>query len=136
MSKLVLVLVGVLLLGLAGCGPAATPQPTTPAGPLEVEVTLGAPTEFAVTVPQTQFTVNTPYHFVITNQGAIPHEFMIMPRGAMEHEEGLAEVEEDMLGPGMTATLDFTFTETGEYEFSCLLPGHYEAGMYVYIEVS
>lgn len=141
---------------LVACGPAATPAPIpatpteaptptptlpppptpAPAGPLEIEVTLGAPAEFDVTVPQTEFPVNTPIRFIVTNVGAIPHEFMIMPRGVTEHDHALAEVHEEMLGPGMTAILEFTFTQAGEYEFSCLLPGHYEAGMYVPIEVS
>jgi len=50
----------------------------------------------------------------------------------------LAVVEDDDLYSGATATFEYTFTEPadfGELEFSCYLPGHYEAGMVLPITV-
>jgi uncharacterized cupredoxin-like copper-binding protein len=43
----------------------------------------------------------------------------------MEHDEPwMAHVE-----PGRSGDLIWTFNRTGEFEFACLLPGHYQAGM-------
>ena len=53
-------------------------------------------------------------------------------------EMALAVAEEDDLPPGASYTLDYTFTEsapTGSLEFSCHIPGHYEAGMLLPITV-
>jgi uncharacterized cupredoxin-like copper-binding protein len=43
----------------------------------------------------------------------------------MEHDEPyMAHV-----GPGKTAEIIWTFNRSGEFEFACLIPGHYAAGM-------
>ena len=34
------------------------------------------------------------------------------------------------VAPGGSATLVWRFTHAGEYEFACLVPGHYELGMH------
>ena len=39
------------------------------------------------------------------------------------------------VGPNGSAVTTFTFDETGNYEFACHLPGHYEHGMRGDIEV-
>ncbi len=77
--------------------------------------------------------------FVVHNAGALTHEFVIgdaaenaahkammaqMPD--MEHDDPNAKT----LAPGATATLLWRFTHAGRFEFACLLPGHYEAGMH------
>jgi uncharacterized cupredoxin-like copper-binding protein len=115
-------------------------------GPEEVKITL---TEFGIKSSVTDFKVGVPYHFVVTNNGSVNHEIMIMPplmtdqMGiAMDMGEldkmALAMIEEDKLTPGITASFDYTFTETapaGTLEFSCHTPGHYEAGMKLPITV-
>ena len=112
-------------------------------GPVDVEVTL---TEFGIESSLDTFDVGVPYHFIITNEGAINHELMIMepmmPGMDMSMEEmdamALAFVEEDELTPGTTQTLDYTFTEpapAGSLELGCHIEGHYEAGMVVPITV-
>jgi len=117
-----------LSLILSACGPKE---------PVTVEVTL---TEFGIESSVSEFKSGTPYHFVITNEGAINHEFMIMEPTAegmmMSMEEmdemALAFVEEDELTPGASQTLDYTFTEpasAGSLEIACHTSGHYEAGM-------
>lgn len=119
---------------LVSCVP---PTPTPPAG---LQITLA---EFAIDSPQTNFTVETPVHFVITNAGSVPHEFVITPRmmGGMPmdmkamHRMALLAIEEDELPAGATVEADFTFNRAGEYEFACHLPGHYEAGMVLPIVV-
>lgn len=126
--------IAILLVALlaTACTGAATPTST---GPVEVQVTLS---EFKIESSVTKFSVGVPYRFVVTNKGAIVHELMITPTGmgqmSMEdmHQKALVEIEEADLPPGATKTLDFSFTEpapAGTLEFSCYVPGHYEAGM-------
>lgn len=75
---------------------------------------------------------------VIRNRGALMHEMVIGIRDEldshaalmlkhpnMEHDEPwMAHVE-----PGRSGDLIWTFNRAGEFEFACLLPGHYQAGM-------
>lgn len=75
---------------------------------------------------------------VIRNRGALMHEMVIGTRDEldshaalmlkhpnMEHDEPwMAHVE-----PGRSGDLIWTFNRAGEFEFACLLPGHYQAGM-------
>jgi len=123
---------------LFACGPS-----TNPDGSVNVKVTLR---DFGIDSSLTKFEVGVPYHFIITNEGAINHELMIMKPMAngmdMSMEEmdamALAYVEEDELSPGATQTLDYTFTEpapAGSLELSCHTEGHYEAGMVLPITV-
>jgi len=125
-----------LLIGtlLGACGGSS--------GPKTVNITA---TDFKYDVSQTTFKVGVPYHFVIKNEGSVPHELMIMKpmqESGMDMEEmdklALANVESDELEPGQTATLDYTFMEPaamGELEFACHIKGHYDQGMHVPIEV-
>lgn len=76
--------------------------------------------------------------FVVTNVGELPHELVLgtahenqehyelMIRfPEMEHEDpNMVQVE-----PGQTAELVWKFSKAGTFEFACLHPGHYEAGM-------
>ncbi len=135
-------LVGASLL-LAACGGGAAGAPTeavTPP-PTDVQITL---TDFQIQSSITNFKVDVPYHFIITNNGAVAHEFMIIPptEGPVPNEEAwtmaLTGVRQENLQPGDTATLDYTFLEAapaGTLEFACHLPGHYEAGMHLAITV-
>ena len=140
-SKIALFVTTVIIatsLLLSACGPS-----TNPDGSVNVKVTLR---EFGIDSSLTKFEVGVPYHFIITNEGAINHELMIMKPMAngmdMSMEEmdamALAYVEEDELSPGATQTLDYTFTEpvpAGSLELSCHTEGHYEAGMLLPITV-
>jgi uncharacterized cupredoxin-like copper-binding protein len=76
--------------------------------------------------------------FTLTNTGQVMHELVIgtqkelvehaalMKRFPnMEHEEPyMAHV-----APGKTGEIIWTFNRPGEFDFACLLPGHFEAGM-------
>ena len=43
----------------------------------------------------------------------------------MEHEEAyMAHVK-----PGKSGEIVWQFTKAGEFQFACLIPGHFEAGM-------
>jgi uncharacterized cupredoxin-like copper-binding protein len=53
------------------------------------------------------------------------HAALMLKHPNMEHDElWMAHVE-----PGRSGDLIWTFNRTGEFEFACLLPGHYQAGM-------
>lgn len=77
--------------------------------------------------------------FTITNNGEAEHEFVMdtVAKNA-EHKELMAkfpEMEHDdpnavRLQPGEKGTIVWTFTNAGAFEFACLIPGHYEAGMH------
>ena len=130
----------------------ATPQNSAQTSAEEIAITLGgAAGEFTITAAQSTFRVGVPYRFAVTNAGHVPHELMViplMPMGqtpmmgqmpmAEMHHMALALIDEEDLPPGATQTLDITFTApapAGTLELACYLPGHYEAGMRLPIEV-
>ena len=137
-------LLGLLVLAVAGCGAKAAAtstasDPSTASGPTTVHITL---TEFKITSSMTSFTVGTPYHFVVTNAGQTQHELMVMPAAkgtASEDERDASELFEIAeLNPGQSGTKDFTFTSAapaGILEMACHVPGHYESNMRLPIEV-
>jgi len=124
-----------LLTACGGSGDDATSTPQA-ANPVEVQVTLS---EMTIDSSVDTFTTGVPYHFVVSNTGALPHEMMLiepMETGAMSMTEmdqmALAVVEEDDLEPGATYEFDLTFTKdypADTLEFACHIAGHYEAGM-------
>jgi uncharacterized cupredoxin-like copper-binding protein len=76
--------------------------------------------------------------FVVRNRGRVMHEFVIgtaaenarhaelmLKFPGMEHDEPyMAHV-----APGKTGEIVWTFNRAGEFEFACLIAGHYQAGM-------
>lgn len=77
--------------------------------------------------------------FTITNDGEAEHEFVMDTiMNNAKHKELMAEfpeMEHDdpnavRLQPGEKSTIVWTFTNAGEFEIACLIPGHYEAGMH------
>ena len=83
--------------------------------------------------------------FVIRNNGKQMHEFVIGTRAEnakhaelmlkfpnMEHDEPyMAHVP-----PGKTGQIVWTFNRAGQFEFACLIAGHYQAGMVGTLTVS
>jgi len=76
--------------------------------------------------------------FVIRNKGKLLHELVIgTPADLVQHAEmmrkqpGMEHGEPFMVHvkPGATGRLTWRFTKSGNFEFACLVPGHYEAGM-------
>ena len=59
------------------------------------------------------------------------HARMMLEMPDMRHDDPNGKTVE----PGKTATLTWRFTKKGEFEFACLLPGHYEAGMHGVVSV-
>ena len=118
-SKLfVFLLAAGLLLSLAACAPK---------GPTVIHVTL---TEFKVTIDRTSVPAG-PVTFEITNNGAIEHELVLEAAGSHDEPFELngVESEKEAIQPGTTVSFDWTL-EPGEYQLSCYVPGHFEAGMH------
>ncbi|MGB7285840.1 MAG: cupredoxin family protein [Salaquimonas sp.] len=76
--------------------------------------------------------------FVIKNAGELEHEFVLDDQESnMKHKEAMAkapEMEHDnpnaiRLVEGTDGEIIWTFANSGAFEFACLIPGHYEAGM-------
>jgi uncharacterized protein (DUF305 family)/uncharacterized cupredoxin-like copper-binding protein len=114
---------------------AATPG--TPAATLNSTTVTVTVDEFSVTASESEFQVGQTYRFVVTNNGALPHELMVLPEmagiGEMDMEElhhvALGVIPVDDLAPGTNREIEVTFTEPGAYELACAMAGHYDAGM-------
>ena len=77
--------------------------------------------------------------FVIRNNGELDHEIVIATvEENLKHAEEMAknpDMEHDdpnakRLAPKKTGEMIWKFTKAGEFDFSCLIPGHREAGMF------
>lgn len=121
--------------------PAATPVASPEASPMaategeKVDVTL---MEFMVESSSTDLEANEPYTFVISNTGSATHEFVIEPAGVEDQplEANGEEAEVEDIAPGTSQSLTWTFTEPGDYQIACHVPGHYQQGMVIEVHVS
>jgi uncharacterized cupredoxin-like copper-binding protein len=77
--------------------------------------------------------------FELKNTGKAPHEFVLdsaahnaMHRIAMEKHPEMRHDDPNgkRLDAGASADILWRFSKSGTYEFACLIPGHYEAGMH------
>ncbi len=76
--------------------------------------------------------------FAVRNAGRIKHELVIGSMAELkQHAElmrkmpGMEHAEPNMvtLAPGESGELVWRFTKAGTFDFACLQPGHFEAGM-------
>lgn len=76
--------------------------------------------------------------FVHRNTGQVMHEFVLGNRQELDEHAALMKkfptMEHDEpymahVPPGRTAEMIWTFNRAGEFDFACLIPGHYDAGM-------
>lgn len=83
--------------------------------------------------------------FVIRNDGRQMHEFVIgTPQELQEHAAlmlkfpGMEHDEPYMahVAPGQTAEIVWHFNRAGEFQFACLIAGHFQAGMVGRISVA
>lgn len=76
----------------------------------------------------------------VTNAGQLDHELVLgTEQSNMEHKEEMAGMAGDMmhddpnalrLAPGEEGALVWTFSQSGSFQFACLIPGHMETGMH------
>jgi len=79
------------------------------------------------------------------NSGAVMHEFVIGTREALDEHAALMAKFPDMehdepwmahVAPDANGEIVWTFNRPGTFQFACLIPGHYQAGMVGTIEVA
>ena len=90
--------------------------------------------------------------FVVRNTGKLKHEMVLGTiKELKEHAELMrkfpemehadpkmehADPNQVSVEPGMTGELVWQFTKAGTFDFACLVPGHFEAGMVGKVRVS
>ena len=83
--------------------------------------------------------------FVVRNSGKAMHEFVIGTKKELDEHAALMvkfpEMEHDEpymahVGPGKSGEIVWTFNRAGDFDFACLIAGHYSAGMVGKIVVS
>jgi uncharacterized cupredoxin-like copper-binding protein len=76
--------------------------------------------------------------FMVQNSGKVMHEFVIGTRQENQAHAKMMEKFPDMehdepymahVAPGKQGQIVWTFNRPGEFEFACLIAGHYTAGM-------
>lgn len=82
--------------------------------------------------------------FVLHNDGQILHEMVLGDAAALKQHAAMMLKDPEMahgdpsmvhVQPGATGELVWQFTKAGSFEFACLQPGHFEAGMVGQVEV-
>lgn len=83
--------------------------------------------------------------FVVTNKGQVLHEMVIGTKKALDEHAALMarfpNMEHDEphmahVGPGKQEQIVWNFNRAGNFDFACLVAGHYQAGMIGNIKVS
>lgn len=81
---------------------------------------------------------------VVKNEGRLTHELVIGTKNELDEHAALMKkfpgMEHDEpymvhVAPGKTGEIVWTFNRAGEFDFACLIAGHYEAGMVGKIKV-
>jgi uncharacterized cupredoxin-like copper-binding protein len=76
--------------------------------------------------------------FIVRNNGKLMHEMVLgTPQELREHAELMKkfpDMEHDEpymvhVAPGRTGEIIWQFTRAGEFDFACLIAGHFDAGM-------
>ncbi len=83
--------------------------------------------------------------FVVKNSGKVKHEMVLgTEKELKEHYEVMkknpemehADANMISVAPGQTGEIIWQFTKAGKFDFACLQPGHYDAGMKGVVTVS
>ena len=130
MKKLTLLALAAVL-ALTACGNTPTHDAHMPQAPHDeprvVDVVLS---EFSITPFDVE--EGETVTFNVTNEGAVEHEFRFTaPSDSHDHDADHEMPMGDVLAldPGESGSITVTFDK--EYtQAACLLPGHYEAGMF------
>ena len=82
---------------------------------------------------------------VIRNEGQMLHEFVLGTKAELDEHAALMVKFPDMehdepymahVPPGKTGQIVWTFNRAGDFDFACLIAGHYQAGMVGKIKVA
>lgn len=104
-----------------------------------VQITMGeADGKMIFTPDKIQVKKGEQVKFMLRNNGELDHEFILATTAEnLKHGEEMKknpDMEHDdpngkRLAPKKTDEIVWKFTKAGEFEYSCLIPGHREAGM-------
>lgn len=92
-----------------------------------------------------EFKAGETVRLAIENIGEQEHEFVMDTVDAVAKHKAVMnefpEMEHDdpnavRLAPGEKGEIIWTFANTGSFQFACLIPGHYEAGMHGALSVN
>ncbi len=81
---------------------------------------------------------NETIRFVLKNEGQLKHEMVLGTIKELKEHAALmlkfpemehADPNQASVEPGKTSELVWQFTKAGTFDFACLQPGHYDAGM-------
>ena len=101
-------------------------------------VTLTMDDKMRFTPDTLSFKEGETVRFIVKNQGKLLHEMVIGTRAELDAHAALMEKFPNMahdepymahVDPGQKGTIVWTFNRAGSFEFACLIPGHFEAGM-------
>ena len=125
--------------GHGGGHGSAAGEPGNPAqAERTIDVVMGEPGEFRFTPDRIQIKAGETVRFRVRNAGKLPHEIVLGdPAELQDHAKAMREqpamAHKDAnsltLEPGKAGALVWRFTNPGEFQFACLVPGHFEAGM-------
>jgi len=115
-------------------------DPKKPARTIRVlMIDYGSPTDMKFEPAEITLRKGEQIRFVLENSGTESHEFMLATVAEnREHAELMKKFPDmehaDPNGKRVAASergeLLWRFTKSGEFEFACLIPGHYKAGMH------
>lgn len=104
-----------------------------------VQVTMGeSDGKMTFTPDKVEVRKDEQIKFVLRNNGELDHEFILATTADnVKHAEAMKknpDMEHDdpnstRLAPKKTGEIVWKFTKRGTFEYSCLIPGHREAGM-------
>ena len=101
-----------------------------------IEITMGDNMRF--TPDRIEVKQGETVKLVVRNPGKVLHELVLGTRKELEEHAALMAkfpgMEHDEpymahVGVGKTEQIVWTFNRPGEFDFACLIPGHYQAGM-------
>ena len=108
-------------------------------------VTLTMDDKMRFTPDTLSFKEGETVRFIVKNQGKLLHEMVIGTRAELDTHAALMEKFPNMahdepymahVDPGKQGGLVWTFNRPGDFEFACLVAGHFAAGMKGRITVS
>jgi uncharacterized cupredoxin-like copper-binding protein len=108
-------------------------------------IEVGMTDQMQFTPSQLDIQQNETIQFRIKNNGKIMHEFVLGTKTALQEHAALMikfpNMEHDApymahVAPGKTEKIIWQFNKSGDFDFACLIAGHYQAGMVGKIKVS
>ena len=123
-------------------GIAGSAKATGGASRRTIEITMGDDMRFAP--DRIEVRQGETVKLVIRNRGQQLHEFVLGTKGELDAHAALMlkfpNMEHDEpymahVAPGKAGEIVWTFNRTGDFDFACLIAGHYQAGMVGKIKV-